>query len=132
MAGQRAEVLSRHSTLPRLSDVRIPSHVQTLSARDIPEVRTVRPKKRSAVIKPSLLLEIASHTTMGVAVGLAFAFLATHITPLGVATLISYSHAPKAVMLMFVGTCAAGFGIGATLTGLVITLTEDSSTTQEK
>lgn len=90
------------------------------------------PKKRPALIKPSLLLEVASHAAMGVAVGLAFAFLATHITPLGIATLISYSRAPDAVMLMFVGTCAAGFGIGATLTGLAITLTEDSDTTRAK
>jgi hypothetical protein len=40
----------------------------------------VRPKKRPALIKPSLLLEATSHTAMGIAVGLAFAFLATHIT----------------------------------------------------
>jgi hypothetical protein len=29
---------------------------------------------------------------------------------------------------MFVGTCATTFGIGATLTGLVIILTEDDTT----
>jgi hypothetical protein len=96
---------------------------------DTPEVRPVRPKKRSALIKPSLLMEATSHTAMGVAVGLAFAFLVTHITALGIATLINYSPAPDAVMLMFVGTCAITFGIGATLTGLAITLTEDPDTT---
>jgi hypothetical protein len=96
---------------------------------DMPEVRLVRPKKRSALIKPSLLMEATSHTAMGVAVGLAFAFLVTHITALGIATLINYSPAPDAVMLMFVGTCAITFGIGATLTGLAITLTEDPDTT---
>ena len=90
----------------------------------------MRPKKRSVSIKPSLLLEASSHTAMGVAVGLAFAFLATHITALGIATLINYSPAPDVVMLMFVGTCAITFGIGATLTGLAITLTEDRDTTQ--
>ena len=51
----------------------------------------MRPKKRSSLIKPSLLLEATSHTAMGIAVGLAFAFLATHITALGIATLINYS-----------------------------------------
>jgi hypothetical protein len=96
---------------------------------DIPEVRLVRPKKRSALIEPSLLIEATSHTAMGVAVGLAFAFVVTHITALGIATLINYSPAPDAVMLMFVGTCAITFGIGATLTGLAITLTEDPDTT---
>jgi hypothetical protein len=89
------------------------------------EVKTVRPKKWSALIKPSLLLEVVSHTAMGVAVGLAFAFVVTHITALGIATLINYSPAPDAAMLMFVGTCTITFGIGATLTGLAITLTED-------
>jgi hypothetical protein len=92
----------------------------------------VRPKKRSALMKPSLLMEATSHTAMGVAVGLAFAFLVTHITALGIATLINYSLAPDAVMLMFVGTCAITFGIGATLTGLAITLTEDPDTTRHE
>ena len=92
----------------------------------------MRPKKRSASIKPSLLLEVASHTAMGIAVGLGFAFLATHVSGFGVATLISYSRAPDAVMLMFVGTCTIGFGIGATLTGLAITLTERSDENSAK
>jgi hypothetical protein len=82
------------------------------------------------LIKPSLLLEVASHTAMGVAVGLAFALLLTHITALGIVALISYSPAPNATMLMLVGTCAITFGIGATLTGLAITLTEDPDTTR--
>jgi hypothetical protein len=89
----------------------------------------VRPKKRPALTKPSLLLEVASHAAMGVAVGLAFAFLLTHITALGIATLIDHSPIPVSAMPMFVGTCAATFGIGATLTGLAITLTEDHDTT---
>src|SRR5216684_6299350 len=66
------------------------------NTHDMPEVRPVRPKKR--LIKPSLLLEATSHTAMGVAVGLAFAFLATHITALGIATLINYSPTPDVVM----------------------------------
>ena len=99
------------------------------NTHDMPEVRPLRPKKRSALIKPSLLLEATSHTAMGIAVGLAFAFLATHITALGITTLINYSQTPDVVMIMFVGTCAITFGIGATLTGLAITLTEDTDTT---
>ncbi len=95
----------------------------------MPKATPVRPKKRSALIKLSLLLEVACHTVMGIAVGLAFAFLATHITALGIATLINYSPTPDVVMIMFVGTCAITFGIGATLTGLAITLTEDPDTT---
>jgi hypothetical protein len=90
------------------------------------------PKKQSVLIKPSLLLEVASHTAMGVAVGLAFAFLVTHITALGIATLIDHSPAPDAAMTMLVGTCAITFGIGATLTGLAVTLTEDPDATRRE
>jgi hypothetical protein len=77
----------------------------------------VRPKKRSALIKPSLLMEATNHTVIGVAGGLAFAFLVTHITTLGIATVINCSPASDAVMRIFVGTCAITFGIGATLRG---------------
>jgi hypothetical protein len=84
------------------------------------------------LIEPSLLLEVSSHTAMGIAVGLAFAFVATHITALGIATLINESPTPDVVMKMFVGTCAITFGIGATLTGLAITLTEDRNTTRRE
>jgi len=66
----------------------------------MPEVNACAPKEWSALIKPSLLLEASSHTAMGVAVGLAFAFLLTHITTLGITTLINYSPAPDAVMLI--------------------------------
>jgi hypothetical protein len=55
----------------------------------------VRPKKRPALIKPSVLMEATNHTVMGVAVGLAFAFLVTHITALGIAVIAAYSLIPK-------------------------------------
>ena len=72
----------------------------------------MRPKKPSALTTPVLLLELASHAAMGVAVGLAFALLVTHITPLGIATVINYSVNPAATFLMFVGTCATTFVSG--------------------
>jgi len=92
----------------------------------------MRPKKRSVLIKPSLVLELASHAAMGVAVGIAFALLVTHIPPLGIATLISYSLDPAGTLQMFVGACAATFGIGATLTGLVITFADNDDTNRFK
>jgi hypothetical protein len=88
----------------------------------------MRPKKRPALIKASLLLELAGHAAMGVAVGLGFAFVVTHITASDIASLIDHSPTPAANLLTFVGTCATTFGIGATLTGLVITLTDDHDT----
>src|SRR5258706_9534836 len=110
----RAQILAVVDDLARQFALRLQLSANT---HDTPEVRPVRPKKRSALIKPSLLLEATSHTAMGIAVGLAFAFLATHLTALGIATLINYSPTPDVVMIMFVGTCAITFGIGATLTG---------------
>jgi hypothetical protein len=93
-----------------------------------PGVKMMRPKKRSLLIKPGALVGLAAHGTMGVAVGLAFAFLVTHIAALDIGTLINYSANPTATLLSFMGTCAATFGIGATLTGLVIMLTEGDET----
>ena len=81
--------------------------------------------KRPALTKFSqLLLELANHGVMGVAVGLAFAFLVTHVARSGVATLISQSQDPGSALLNFIGACAATFGIGAASTGSIMTLTE--------
>jgi hypothetical protein len=88
----------------------------------------VRPRKLSALLKPSLLLELASNSAMGIASGLAFAFLVTHIGALGFATLMSYSPNPPATLLTFAGTCATTFGIGAALTGVLFRLAEDDGT----
>jgi hypothetical protein len=85
----------------------------------------MRTKKRSALLTPSLVLEVASHTVMGVALGLGFAFALTHFAPFGVLTLIDHSAAPDDAVSMLMDTCATTFGIGATLTGLVFTTTKD-------
>jgi hypothetical protein len=84
-------------------------------------------KKRATLTKFSLLLlNLANHGIMGVAVGLTFAFLASHITGSGIPALIGHSADPASALLSFVGTCAACFGIGATLTGAIMTLTENN------
>lgn len=89
-------------------------------------------KKYRALITPSLLLELASHSAMGVAVGLAFAFVVTHVAALGFATVIDRGLIPTTHLSMFIATCAATFGIGATLTGLVITLAESLGSNPSK
>jgi predicted cobalt transporter CbtA len=93
---------------------------------NMPKVKTVRTKKRSALLKPSALLEVASHAAMGVAMGLALAFVLTHIPMLGVATLINHSAAPDTTRLVFVCACVTMSGIGAALTGLLFMMTEDN------
>jgi hypothetical protein len=44
----------------------------------------------------------------------------------GIITLINHSATPEITLTMFVGTIVLTFGIGATLTGLVFTMMEDS------
>jgi ABC-type multidrug transport system permease subunit len=84
----------------------------------------MRTKKRTATLKSEIAFGVAGHAAMGVALGLVFAFVVTHVRYFGVDELIGYSNAPKTTMAMFVGVAMIMFGIGATLTGLV--LMEDS------
>lgn len=80
----------------------------------------MRTKKTSVAFVSSMLLEVAGHMTMGIAFGLGFAFVLTHIPQLGIAAYIDHSTAPQGVMLMFVLTCVTTFGMGATMTGLAL------------
>ena len=84
----------------------------------------MRTKKTSAWHIPSVLLEIASNMAMGVAMGLAFAFVLTHVTALGFATLIGQSATSDTTILVIV--CVTMFGIGAPLTWLLFKMAEDS------
>ena len=68
---------------------------------------------------------VASHTAMGIAMGLAFAFVLTLIDTIGVTALINHSADPKTTMLVFVGSLTLAFGVGATLTGFVFMMMED-------
>ena len=86
----------------------------------------MRTKKPSVLLTPSALLNLASHTVMGVAMGLAFALMLTLIDQSGVVTLIDHNADPGTTTLVFVGTLVLTFGIGATLTGLIFILTEES------
>jgi len=85
----------------------------------------MRTKKPPAWIRPSVLLVLASHTAMGVAMGLAFAFVLTLVDRIGVMALINHSADPKTTMLVFVGSFTLAFGVGATLTGLVFMMMEE-------
>ena len=67
---------------------------------------------------PRVVLEVVDNMAMGVALGLGFAFIQTHIDPFGVGAVIDLSADPENTMQGFVMTCATTFGIGATFTGL--------------
>jgi hypothetical protein len=85
----------------------------------------MRPQKRSALIKPAIVLEMACHTAMGVALGLGFALALTLTNAFGVSTLIAHSHEPRMTLMLFVATFTLAFAVGATLTGFVFTMMQE-------
>jgi hypothetical protein len=84
-----------------------------------------RPNRRSTLRHPAILLELACHSLMGIALGLGFALALTLIDAFGVATLIAHSFEPRMTFAIFVGTFTLAFGVGATLTGFVFTMMEE-------
>src|ERR1043166_9875513 len=80
---------------------------------------TMRPKK-------SLFNALLTHFLMGVALGLSLVLLLSLIDAFHVRDLIAKSGAPVQTTVMLVTTYALMFGIGATLTGLVLTLEDES------
>ncbi|MEN3285825.1 MAG: hypothetical protein V7634_125 [Bradyrhizobium sp.] len=85
----------------------------------------MRSRKRSAVFNPTIMLEMASHTAMGVALGLGFALALTLSDAFGVAALIAHSREPGTTLTIFVGTFTLAFAVGATLTGFVFTMMQE-------
>jgi hypothetical protein len=71
------------------------------------------------------VLKLASHATMGVAMGLVFTLVLSIADPAGIMTLIRHSASPGPTWSMFVGTVVLTFAIGATLTGIIFIMTED-------
>jgi hypothetical protein len=80
----------------------------------------MRAKKPSTILISRVVLAIAGHTAMGVALGLVFALIVTWTPFFGVLDLINMGHDPKITTTVFVATVALMFGIGATLTGVVL------------
>jgi hypothetical protein len=74
----------------------------------------------------SVLTEIASHTVMGIAVGLAFALILLAVDRQGIVSLINQGAASDATRLEFVGFVVSMFAVGTTLTGLAFVFTEEN------
>jgi hypothetical protein len=71
----------------------------------------------------TFILDIAGQGTMGVALGLTFAFLVIFTPATGVHALMAASS--DHVVMVFVCTCALMFGLGAALTGFVLRIMGD-------
>ena len=85
----------------------------------------MRTKRPLALLTPAIVLEVASHMAMGVALGLGFACILMHIPAFGVGALIDLSADPENAMQVFVTTCVTTFGIGAMFTGIVLMTIKD-------
>jgi hypothetical protein len=79
-------------------------------------------KKPSIIPNPGLVLAVANHAAMGIALGLVFALILIRTPLFGVLALINLSDDPSATMATFVGTVILMFGIGAALTGFVLAM----------
>jgi hypothetical protein len=90
-----------------------------LAWRQAQGTASMRPKK-------SLFNALLTNFLMGVALGLALVLVLSLIDAFHVRDLVAKSGAPVQTTLMLVTTYALMFGIGAALTGLVMTLEDES------
>jgi hypothetical protein len=84
-----------------------------------------RTKKTRTLRHPSILLELAGHAAMGVALGLGYSIALIFIDAFGVKALITHGDDPRTTMMVFTGMFTLAFGVGATLTGFVFTMMEE-------
>jgi len=82
-------------------------------------------RKKPSVRGKSIMLEMACHTVMGIALGLGFSFALVLIDTSTLAVLIAHSSEPKTTTMILVGFFTLAFAVGATLTGFVFTMMEE-------
>jgi hypothetical protein len=82
----------------------------------------MRARRRSTILMSGIVLAVAGHAAMGVALGLVFAMILTSTPCFGVLPLINLSTDPATTMTVFVVTAVSMFGIGAALTGFILTM----------
>jgi hypothetical protein len=85
----------------------------------------MRAKRRSTHLMSGIALAVASHAAMGVALGLVFALILMRTPFFGVLPLINLSIDPATTMTEFVGAVVLMFGVGAALTGFVLTMEDE-------
>jgi hypothetical protein len=95
---------------------------QRFSVITAAELDPVQTRKPSGLVTPSLP-KLMGHAAMGVAMGLAFALILIIANPSGISTLIAHSGSQG--IGVFVGALVATFGVGSTLTGAILLMTED-------
>jgi hypothetical protein len=81
-------------------------------------------RRRSVLTPKSVVVGLASHAGMGIALGLVLAGALIWMPAFQVASLIDHSMEPWSIKSIIVGTLVATFGIDAALTGFLLTLSE--------
>jgi hypothetical protein len=71
-------------------------------------------------------MKLASNAVMGIAMAVVFALNLNVLGRSSIARLIDHSADQGITVPVFVGTVVTTFGIGATLTGLILIMTEDN------
>ena len=83
-------------------------------------------RRRTPIPTPSVVMKLAGNTVMGVAMGLLFVLVLNILDQSGVVRLIDHSSDQGTTVLVFVGIIIMTFGIGATLTGLILIMMDES------
>ena len=80
---------------------------------------------KSSVCSTSIMIEMACHTVMGITLGLGFSFALALIDRSTRAVQIAHCSEPKTTTIILVSFFTLAFGVGATLTGFVLTMMEE-------
>jgi hypothetical protein len=85
----------------------------------------MRAKTKTSTVLMTSAVKLAGHATMGLAIGLAFAFFVTRFDPLGIMALIGGDMVPGMTPSILTGIIVLSFTIGTTLTGFAFMMMED-------
>ena len=82
-------------------------------------------RAKTSTILLTSVVKLAGHATMGLAIGLAFAFFVTRFDPLGIMAMVGGNMVPGMTPSILVGIIVLSFTVGTTLTGFAFMLMED-------
>ena len=83
-------------------------------------------RRRTIIRPPSIVMKLASNSVMGVAMGLLFVLVLNILDQSAVVRLIDHSSDQGTTVLVFVGIIVMTFGMGTTLTGLILIMMDES------
>lgn len=85
----------------------------------------MRAKTKTSTVLLTSAVKLMGHATMGLAIGLAFAFFVTRFDPLGIMGLVRGDMEPGMTPSILVGIIVLSFTVGTTLTGFAFMMMED-------